>query len=841
MRKNYIFIFIIFSFILFLFSCNKEEIIEIEGGNDKAKPLALETTYNAYVGDKFHPYYLDVNEYFTFSSSNSNIVSVDSTGRVECKKLGSANIYLYTKPNFYNENKKEAYCYVIINVIEEPKVDYNYNEELINEFNKRIDGYEIDDSISSTIVIDAGGESTFLRYQVRSVPMYFSYEEGYKNEKTIIKALDDGYYKFILNTNDKYYEKEYLGDLNYDISEYNILNYNDLYELKLFNFIKSNFEKINDNEYQMKFYFKDFIDLMSKYIDQGTIDLLKKNNNMVVTINTNFGDRSVLITETIYPHNIINKMLNTKPIQIRLNYDFMKFEDYDFSNYTNKLPLKIDDTYLEKDPKSFYILNKTDGYLYTYLEKGIYTIEPELGDISSLNITSYNENKEEINLNVENKNLTKSDYNINDYNAAIYVKDDGYYLKIYWDEDKYSGTKLKFNKLDYDLSEPENLKNDQDKLIGKYDYKTYIYNKNNENEILKIKIVGDVKILTENPISSSCSDEYGLYFINPKDGESRIHIISNKYYWENNDEIEYNMEVESIINDNNFDDEKILSDEYENDYFVGLGFENPKFLLNVTKPGYYEFHSKGLFNDDITNDVNIKINNIIKTGELFYLDVGQYELEMNIKYYYQFDIFSLKYVFKDFVSKSITLNKYISNSSRNNYLFEDEEANEIVRYCFNLNNDSYIAIDPDTLIFDEFGNAKTFENVGFVFPLYYKLKTGTYYATNDKNKIYIAYVDNNPSNYYSSDFSSYIIYSNNYKFDEFNRMKIFKIEEEIDTIVTIDSNSNVALYDEDLNEISLDFQQKISGFTLKANTKYYIIVRYDSIIGYETYFIMNKQ
>ena len=815
--------------------------VEVENNDLKVRNVAEKETYNVYVGDVFTPFYNGVNELYNFDTSDWNVVSVDDAGYINAKKLGNAKIYVF--------DGSICYAYVVINVIEKPIINYNYDEKLYNEFTNRIDDYVINDSFSLEVDYNINNFSELYSVKIGNEPFYFESIKRVNSNITreCIKKEEDGYYKFDIYEDIKYIKKTLLDDSNFDLSEYNALNFSNVDELKNLNFDVTEMEKVNDNEYIIKFYSTDIIKFLLGFDNEEILELLSVGKDSIVVCTITFSNDSILVFFSTNYHFVYQGYLLEFPLNVNFSYIYNRVEISDFSTYDFPGPSSIDEA---KEPVKFdriYLEKNTKRCVYTYLETGSYLINTRDDSLSDLKINIYDSEKNEVNL---------FEFNSNSYlDKIIYIANPDYYYFCF-EYDNKEGS-LFFSKLEINDSNNEFKKTNNGNIEKKYDFDKYVFEASSDNIAISFTNTGRNNIFVY--LDGFYYDNYSsinMYnhiarinnlqtlWLHPLKAKSILYIVSNLEAKYDDEYIyDYSFEIEIIENNNgtDYDNLDVLKEEYDKNYFLGYDYKPIKLKLNALKHGLYKIYSK---NEDLEYSIKFKIEGYNEYKDYYILNEGNYIVEVT----YDPNIFKnsyLKYVFIEDYEKNIDIElQTIENKndiSSKKYYFNNikTESGLDVKYHFFLEEDTIIVLNPNhTIIYDENNKPVTFINE-YYSKLYFKLSTGSYYvrfySINDSFLLAKISFD---CQAFSEDIDNQIMfdyqyeYGYNYEFSN-NDICYYTLFFNEDFVIKIDSNiSTLFIYDENLEKVIFSSVDKIKIIKLEGNKKYYFLVPCKYYDGY---------
>ena len=268
-----------------------------------------------------------------------------------------------------------------------------------------------------------------------------------------------------------------------------------------------------------------------------------------------------------------------------------------------------------------------------------------------------------------------------------------------------------------------------------------------------------------------------------------------------------------------------LTEEYDKEYFVGLGMETRYIKLKVENEGYYNIKP--------STTAFIYIDGKEQKEFGFYLTPGEY----TVKLYYstsRFFITQIKYTFIDVSDKEVDVTLPIYGRS---HLSQQKVLDtQIIKYRFSLAEDSLISFDTGKIqIFDEEDNALTIKGLGL--QIITKLKAGNYYfidfvsASNSVN-LPIGIVEIELEEYFELNSDKALEFNYEYIFNTKltsiyrYKYRVFESDSEMDIKIT---GINSYILGED--GISIRHQNTTDGswiYHLEANTKYYFFLNSDS-------------
>lgn len=822
MKKSHLLITILVFICFFICGCNntKTNDIEVLDNFKKVKDVAPKGTYDAYVGERYLAFYYNTCDYCTFSSSNEAIVTVDEAGYITAKKTGNAKIYAFLKDT--------CYAYILVNVIEKPTLNYNNNEELINEFKNKFDNYQIDNSFGLDIKYVVSTYVQHFDLKISIDPFYYEEKittlEGGIHE--IVKFENDGYYKYEVDLNHSYIEKTYLGDINYDISEFNVLNYNDIDEFKYFKYENSELSKENDNKYVFKFYVKDMFKFLLGFENDELLEYLSSVKDSIVVAEIEFLQDKICIAFNIDYHIVEEGILYELPININFIYYYNEFSEFNYENYDIAGPSTIDELTEPSELKDFYLKENRKRCAYTYLEKGYYVFNPSDTSIDNININVYDKDKNEINPFV----FDNGSY----LDEMIKIDEDGYYYFSF--ELKDVGiTKIFFEKIDHEVSKSKTLESSSGKIEGKYDFDKFEYSPEFDNEAIKITNNGDKRIFL---LLHNCY--YGKYL--ESDITNYVELVTNYSLWihpkknmalyvipdihNEKKEYEYSFEVEIIKNDKELEETNdLITEKYGDAYFLGYDYRSKKFILNASKRGLYQIYYKNK-DDDFEFQLSVILDGEEKKNLV--LEEGTYLIEITNPLSILYG--QIKYVFTEYHEKNvdIEIKNMSSYDASQGPLIKNERKNEveIVKYHFILEEDSTVCLVPEyTQIFDEYGKPITFKAVDCHNEAYFKIKKGSYYATCDLVNQAFFLGKMSGWNYSGIDTNKESITEIGKKYYLNTGFNLYSFEFEEDTKISLSSYAIfIYLLDENFETIERVHDDRYLGIELEKNKKYYILV-----------------
>ena len=829
MKKKYklFFIMVLSLFVIMLGACDnknepkedKKEVVEPfdeDLKNNHIKNIAEKEEYSLVEGDKFNPFF-DIDERFTFKSTNDKVLTVDEKGNVKAIAKGQAKVTVYSKGI--------AYAQASFNVAEKDKVNPNFNQDLYNEMLSKEANF---DEGTISVISKVNGVETNVITKVRKSPFY--YEMNLNGKVTYVKEskiTKNKYFLFNVNKYNKRIEKEIIKES--DMSNYQAEDI--LSMVKDIDYNKFELNKISDNEYNIKVQLKDLIGFTEEYL--GALSTFGDvTKNAIVEMNVLYGDKITTIDINIKMHFIYENMILDMPINVTLKADYNKIEEFDTKDYKLE-PIDSIEEVEEEEELDEFVIDGYRKYAYTYFEKGRYIFEntSDLYHTGDMFFKLYDENLNEVTFtNIPNVKYIKN---------IINIEKDGYYY-IYINTNSSGLNTLKKIKLDDEAPIENELKSSKGEIKSKYDYNIFTYKEKNENEVLKIKNLSDktLYLYVDNATTSSwygftCDANKDIY-INPEEN-TKIYVISaiSDKFATNNYEYnyQYDFSVESIINDYGTDDNNlvILDDEtYTDKFMIGYKYKPRKAILKVDKKGLYGLKGVGL--DGLETNFPLVIKDVPSDGWKCLLEPGEYEVTITTNDHI-FDICSIKYCYLDISDKDvhITLNEGEQSSYYESAAVVKEQK---IRYLFDLEKDSYLMFNPNKLtIYDMEGNQISPKAGSFGFlEMYFKLKAGSYYfMKNDEYymPIYIGLYNKEPNLFVDLTNPLELIENEKYIIEnENNYSGIFgKITATNNKIVIHYDNAVFEIYDENLNYVKKEYVNGNYEYKLNVGDTYYLLFK----------------
>ena len=828
----------ILSFLLsfLLFSCGSNSTTTTTGGFAETsidpydiftsrapiETITYQSGYTLNVGDSFNPFnpiYI-TNEVTFFESSNPNVLSVDSKGNVKALDEGDATVTVY---------KNNAYWHSVpFHVNQKKELIFNETDDLLVELVDKMNSYT-----SNYITIETFDESLVsnINYKMSKSPFYYekSGEGSHFDDHTVIEEHNNKY--FILKIHDKSKSIERKGLSEEEIEEYKFDSSIQTIGID-FSSLGNRYELTKeDNVYVLRMYLSDVLSVFKLNIQATQLP-----GNAIFEYRFNFSEYRIETDYTIDIHYIKNNRVYDESRSSYLNIDFRKFRIFDDSNYRYGPAKTIEDIYDETDLDILHYIDGGSNYYYGYLEEGTYAVEnpSAMALISDFYVWIYNDKKELIN----------SKPSLHDqwrFCNLFTINESGYYY-IGMNYQNFGNLDFNLTKIEYNSKTPLPLQSYSGSINGRYDFKEFTYHSEDENEVIKITNNKDYPLYIYSDFKSAFDNMNGdlknyftvegnqSLYINPKDGDSSIYVISSlrtTHDLDANYSYEYDFTFESIHNDNGLDMDNLdlVTEEYGKEYIIGYSYEPRKVKLIAEKTGYYAFDNcfQILFNDKSINRETFG----------YYLEAGEYILTLwtNNHVFYASPI---KYTYYD--TNDFDLDVIIPISGDPDFTILRQKkmaANQVVKYYFTLETNTILYIDVANIqIFDENDAKVSFKTKGLngFEVILQELKPGRYYFRCDSQSydtpmlIYI--YTSETEEYLSVDLTNELELGYTYKADKNANpyegyYRVFESDHDIDLIK---STGYVYVVDSQMNLIELTWENGDAFYHLEANQKYYVII-----------------
>ena len=771
--------------------------------------------YILYIGDELNPFKKIPDGIITYESKNPDILSVDEKGNIKALSKGTTSILVYKDSNLYGI----AY----FNVKEKASITKEDTDNLFDELFNKLASYDTYNSFTFTTVESENS----ITYRASRNPLHIEERigRGVNQSFNIYEKRNGNYYVSNINEESKTITTTQMDETTatekMKLSVASVLGINPL-ELKTYEISKEN------NKYNLRIQLSDFKSIIDPVSQACGLEFPEALLDTVLDFSFNLMEKEISIVLSFTFHYIEDDYVYHIPFSYHYHFLFQSFKFFSSEGYNYNLAKSLNSVVLQD-----LSVIEHGGYNETYyyggtLKKGRYAIEADSSTSrSELKYKIYDSDKKEVNLKEGfDKSLCLK--------GMFTIPEDGVY---------YFGITYGIDKTGYFYIVPiENhnrevlpLEDSSGSIYDTYDYQTYTYESSDKNEIIKITNNGDEPLYlycdpskTNHPYSSP---EYfikpGEYtYINPNDGKVDIHVISGQAYVDRaNAAYNYSFHVDILTNDNGTDLDNLdyLTEEYDKEYFVGLGMETRYIKLKVENEGYYNIIP--------STKAFIYIDGKEKKDFGFYLTPGEY----TVKFYYSdyFFITQIKYTFIDVSDKEVDVTLPIYGRS---YLRQQKVLDtQIIKYRFSLLEDSLISFNTGQIqIFDCEDNALTIK--GLRLQIITKLKAGNYYfidfvSASNSVSLPIGIVEIELEEYFelNSDktlelnyeyiFNTELVSIYRYKY------RVFESDTEMDIKIT---GINSYILSED--GISLRPQNTTDDswiYHLEANTKYYFFLNSD--------------
>lgn len=840
MRKTKIgFVLLVLVFSFYLFSCGNDNMVIDETTTDNSEPsfsvtnifddhpdnsITRQSSYDLIVGDRLNPFNKKFNkDLMTLTSNHPDILSVDESGNVEALSTGSAIITAYK-----NDEKIDEISFY---VRERKEINYNSSDELLEELMDTLSLYDGSNYFSITY-FDVDRECKITE-RFRKSPFYYELSGEGTNfgseEHTKIEVHNDKYFISKINDHSKYIYRERINLEDYiDVSPESFVDEIDL-DIDDFS-AKYELNKIN-NTYILKVSLKDYLPAYRE-VEYATDSVYEKVlGSTIVELQFVCRENSVDINYTVDLHCIDSNLVYDLTYNSSIICSFSSFSEFNDQGYRYGPAKTIEDIYDETDLKTLHYIEGSSNYYYGYLEAGTYAVEnpTAMAHISSLYVSIYNDKKELLNSKLSLHDRWK-------FCNLFTINESGYYY-IAMGYQILDTLDFNLTKLETNSKTPLPLQSYSGSINSRYDYQEFTYDSQDENEVIKITnnkdypvyIYSDFKKNSDNANYFTIDGGEYLY-IDPKDGESSIYVISNIFMVNDLDydySYDYDITVESIHNDNGLDMDNLdlVTEEYGKDYFIGYFYEPRKVKLIAEKTGYYDFDNvfQILINDKTVNRESCG----------YYLETGEYILTLwtNSHLFY---VSPIKYTYYDTSDFDLDVTIPISGDPNFTMLRQKKMAsNQVVKYYFTLETTAILFIDiVNVQIFDENDVKVSFKTNGLhgFEAILQEFKPGRYYFRCDSlsydNPISIYIYTSETEEYLSTDLTNMLELGYSYKADKNAQpyegyYRVFESERDIDLTK---SSGVIYVVDSQMNLLSLTRENGKAFYHLEANHKYYVII-----------------
>ena len=747
MKKQIFLIFLLF----FLFGCNTKEPIEESGyifdiatHQERNTGIIQEHSFNEqnecticgfikanYIDDYLESsedlsfdlsldYYGDINQ-FTFKVLDEKIAKINN-GRVNCLKEGTTCIELYYQDVLLDTLNLKVYS---------NEINANNDPTIIQELNDILNfsDYEYC-TVDSTLSFMGTYNKTTTK--LKKNPLYICFYDQMLNA-TIIKEEDGLYYSY---TN---VEKDIVDRIFIEDSSEALLS--ELGFIIQFSASKIEVQKIDSDTYYLKTSSEDIL----KLLGFDDIDILNKQIIHIIIENK---DELKMTSKLILPYEVESaKYVMT--IESKSLYSFDPFEEIDLSNKTFSKATCIEEALLISSNKELQFSAHETKYFKIYLNAGTYSFVPTVYNVANYNINyislkTYDDKYNQINLRQDLEDTSV-------YPNRFVIENEGIYC-FELTNNSYADVTFALAPYAYVKHNLKVLKTDSNVLFDGYDYVSYYYVSDSENDGLLIKNQGLTTIHlydkhTHQTFDIKPNDEI---IINPTiDGINYYYIFDPQCLG-----YEYQMQVEIL---HGKEDDSIITDTYGDYYLYGMNYPLHQFTLDITedKIGVYEFYCRDTSSEKVCNikllSYNGNYSNVICSKKLI-LNAGTYVLtyipsDDNINEYCQ-----IKYKYYDISDKTYDIElPVMTNSFEFPNLYHENELvlpTQIIKYNFSLTEDTNVIYELSTIvIYDENDNQvsiNTNNSINDVF-MTIKLSKGNYYAI---PKYYGYSIDNGPAGFH---------------------------------------------------------------------------------------------
>ncbi len=819
-KYKYYFILLLSLFVLLVSGCNNKDTKQADGTNN-INLISEKNEFSLVEGDVYNPFF-NVDEGFSFKSSDEKILKVNNKGTVTAILAGKANVDVY--------KNGQKYAFAKFTITSTPTINPNFDEALFAEFLAK----DTNDSNDITVSVKTkvrGVESEVIT-KARKNPGYFEIDSlnnvSFVKESSLIK---DKYFLYNVNENLKSIDRTLIKSS--EMSKYSAEAANDM--LNLFEGVdtsKLELNKIAENKYNIKAMLKDISGLADSYLEELEMfgDFTK---NAVVSMDATFEENKTIIDITISMHFIYENILFDMPVAITLTADYSPIVEFDTKDYTISAPTSVEEVDEVGQIDEFFIEGSTKCILAD-VKAGRYSFElvDDLFFTDGLRIKVYDKDLNEL----ECSEIPHGYYHHN----IINIPADGYYY-FEFKSTHISNQKCKMELLDSNTPSAKELKSASGEIESKYDYDLYTYESKNANEVLKIKNLSNSRLYLyiENATTSNWSGFTTVkadkeIYINPEE-DSKIYVVSAiKEKNASNDfdyKYQYNFSVESIVNDYGTDEKNLVelkSDSYTDKFMIGYKYEPRKAILKAEKKGIYGLVALGLSKEQERFALVIKDVQAIGNGWELNLEPGEYEVTITNNDHL-FDIVALKYTYVDTSDRDVNITVPEDEGTVKN---EQATENQKIRYFFTLEEDSYLLFNPEQVtIFDLNDKALTIKakNTYDMREYYFKLKAGSYYliyrGTGYLDDFTFGKATTTPANYIDINNVQELISGEKYDVAAgYNNCGFGKVTPSTTTTLKITYNrARVTVFDENMNELTIDYVD-VSTYTINVQQgkTYYI-------------------
>ena len=360
-KYKYYFILVLSLFVLLVSGCNNKETDQIDGTNN-IKLISEKNEFSLVEGDVYNPFF-NVDEGFSFKSSNEKILKVNNKGTVTAILAGKANVDVY--------KNGQKYAFAKFTITSTPTINPNFNEALFAEFLAK----DTNDSNDITVSVKTkvrGVESEVIT-KARKNPEYFEIDSlnnvSFVKESSLIK---NKYFLYNVNENLKSIDRTLIKSS--EMSKYSAEAANDM--LNLFEGVdtsKLELNKIAENKYNIKAMLKDISGLTDSYLEELEMfgDFTK---NAVVSMDATFEETKTTIDITISMHFIYENILFDMPVVITLTADYSPIVEFDTKDYTISDPTSVEEVDEVGQIDEFFIEGSTKCILAD-VKAGRYSFE----------------------------------------------------------------------------------------------------------------------------------------------------------------------------------------------------------------------------------------------------------------------------------------------------------------------------------------------------------------------------------------------------------------------------------------------------------------------------------
>ena len=618
---------IIFILMLFLIGCDKKiddknQKPDDVNNNERERINDLKVPNNVfcgqnislYVGEEFNPFLVYGRENYDYEPDN-DLISVDSLGNVKALKEGTSKLRLFEGNHFAGT--------IFINIKNAPIIDLNCDNNDYDSLKSSIDNINNDKfSLILEKNINDKKETTTIKRKKDNFYLEKEFDNNLEKSVEVYKKFYNKYFKILIENDQKKEAKELSND---DLVEIKELDFNYFSYLKNFDSGKIELNKIDDFNFNLKYKYSDYKNI-SELLNNETKELLEKVPDTIIEADISFDDFNLIINNKFVIHDISGSYnYKNELINIKFEYNFNDFQEYDLSSYNKYGAFKIEEAYYDENVNN-YCSSNNNFYICKYFEKGQYSL---IGDkiIVFQPVILYDEN---YNL-IESFTWKDAGNYIRALNGLINIEKDGlYYLYISMSSD----SEFSIKKLNYRIDDPEELKSSQGFIYGKYYYKEFTYERTDENDLIKITNLStyplyftSLDVLNENTSDYVELRKGKSALVMPKKDKISIYITSSNASYTSLAEAGYiqyyDFEVEIINNPNGRKDYLELTDEYQQ-IIIGFGVESPLIELNVPEDGIYCFIIK---RNSLETIMTVEEEETKERGQYFYLKAGKYKFK----------------------------------------------------------------------------------------------------------------------------------------------------------------------------------------------------------------------